>query len=60
MKLKFKVTTENNDEVELAIDLPEKYAKIGLESLVMASAIKQGLDKIKEALHEQGKDNSQS
>ncbi len=58
MKLNFKVTTENNqDELELAIDVPEKYVRIGLESLTMASAIKQGLDKIKEALNESGKDS---
>lgn len=35
---------------------PKKYAKVGLESLKLVSAVKRWLDKIKEALNEKGDD----
>lgn len=58
MKLKFRITTEDSpsNKLDLAIDLPEKYARMGLESLRLVSAVKKGLDKIKEALDEEGDD----
>ena len=58
MKLKFRITTEDNpsNKLDLAIDLPERYARMGLESLRLVSAVKKGVNRIKEALNEEGDD----
>jgi hypothetical protein len=57
MKLNFNVKLESNPEanLNLAIDVPDKYAKMGLESVKLATAIKDAISKIKEALDEQDK-----
>ena len=57
MKLNFNVSLETmpKPELNLSIDIPDKYAKIGLESAKLVSAIKDTLDRIKEALDEQDK-----
>jgi len=57
MKLTFNIKLENNPEasLDLAVDVPDNYAKMGLESVKLAAAIKHGIDRIKEALDEQDK-----
>ena len=54
MKLNFNVKLESpaQPELNLSIDIPDKYAKIGLESAKLVAAIKQAVDRIKEALRE--------
>lgn len=54
MKLSFniKLETPAQPELNLSVDIPDKYAKIGLESAKLAAAIKQAVDRIKETLNE--------
>jgi len=64
LKLNFNVRLEApldapaKPELNLSIDIPEKYARIGLESIQLVTAIKQGIDRIKETLDEHADNNS--
>lgn len=53
MKLNFNVKLESpaQPELNLSIDIPDKYAKIGLESIKLATAIREAIEKIKETLN---------
>ncbi len=53
MKLNFNVRSESpaQPELNLSIDIPDKYAKIGLESIKLATAIREAIEKIKETLN---------
>jgi hypothetical protein len=57
MKLNFNVSLETTPkpELNLSIDIPDKYGKIGLESVHLLTVIKDAVSKIKEALDEQDK-----
>jgi len=52
LKLHFNVKLEApaDPELNLSVDIPEKYGKIGLESARLVQTIKEGIDKIREAL----------
>lgn len=54
MKLSFNVKLESKPEatLDLSVDIPDKYGKIGLQSVKLAAAIKEGIEKIKETLNE--------
>jgi len=54
MKLNFNVRLEApaQPELNLSVEIPDKYGKIGLESANLVAAIKQAVDRIKEALNE--------
>jgi len=60
MKLHFNVKLEAPAEpqLNLSVDIPDKYGKIGLESARLVQTIKQGIDKIKETLSEHRDTNS--
>ncbi len=53
MKLNFNVRLEApaQPELNLSIDIPDKYAKIGLESIKLGTAIREAIEKIKETLN---------
>lgn len=54
MKLSFNVRLEApaQPELNLSVDIPDKYAKIGLESAKMVTAIREAIERIKETLSE--------
>jgi len=60
LKLHFNIKLEAPAEpqLNLSVDIPDKYGKIGLESAKLAAAIKEGIDKIKETLNEHRDDDS--
>jgi hypothetical protein len=60
MKLNFNIKLEapEQPELNLSVDIPDKYATIGLESAKLVAAIKQAVDKIREALNEENRDGS--
>lgn len=54
MKLSFniKLETPAQPELNLSVEIPDKYGRIGMESAKLVTAIRQAVDKIKEALNE--------
>jgi hypothetical protein len=57
MKLNFNISLETTPkpELNLSLDIPDKYAKIGLESVKLVAVIQTAISKIKEMLDEQDK-----
>jgi hypothetical protein len=57
MKLNFNISLETTPkpELNLSVDIPDKYGKIGWESAKLVAAIKGAIDRVKEALDEQNK-----
>jgi len=58
MKLIFniKLETAKQPQLNLSVDIPDKYGKIGLESAKVIAAIKEGINKIKDVLNEHEND----